>query len=98
MAERRTAINIGNDGSMSEVVNPHKEMRRVARENIGWKHAELVDRLHDWQYEILARFYPSIHTLALPPFIKWLAFHSYSDLAASQKVDFPLPSKKREYC
>lgn len=62
MGERKSTLQIGPDGLISDVANPADALRRAAEANVGWDYSAEAKNLYDRADVVLDRLYPAIAT------------------------------------
>jgi hypothetical protein len=62
MGERKSTLQIGPDGLISEVANPRDALRKAAEANVGWDYSAEARKLYDRSDVVLERLYPGIQT------------------------------------
>ncbi len=62
MGERKSTLQIGPDGLISDVANPADALRRAAEANVGWDYSAEAKKLYNRADVVLDRLYPAIAT------------------------------------
>lgn len=60
--ERKSTLQIGPDGLISDVANPADALRRAAEANVGWDYSAEAKKLYNRADVVLDRLYPAIAT------------------------------------